>query len=112
MHLNIIKIDNLNYEAIVFFCFFSLCNGISSAVTQQHFYDCVINTFYYNDLNEAVNPTVNYAYMCEGMLGLDEFPAQLLCNDFGDVALIDFIGTDCTVLCENGYAAGSDRWVY
>ena len=93
----------------VFFSLFSVCQDMDYIIGYKYFHDCVLQVYYYDDKDRALDLTLTYSFLCETLPTITDFAARRLCNEFsGDAKFPRYIGSNCDISCENGYASEED----
>ena len=89
-------------------CLHSSC-PIGDAAQQRYYQACLQAVAPTNTIEPALEPVIEYADFCQVALGLPDWPAQPLCNEFGDAAFPFWIGDSCNILCAFGSRHLDDR---
>ena len=80
----------------------ALCTGIKADVKDFYVKQCIEIVVTSNRISASLSTVINYSDYCQGVLKLEVWPAQPLCNRFPGVKFPKWIGDDCNVPCING----------
>ena len=90
------------------FLYYSAC-AIGDATQQSYYTSCVEAVSASNSTESGLDAVIEYADFCQIALDLQIWPAQPLCNAFGDAPFPVWIGDECNILCSFGVKHPQDR---